>query len=227
MRFIQLKTPRWALVLVLFVLTLASACSSSSSNDNPPAPAEGSSAGTAPATAASDAGPHTISGRLPAAIGGFPSIVILEAQAPAGDAAPSSSPYMDQIQQTFLPPVLMVRTGQPVEFRNSDEVLHNVRVREDATHSPAFNVAIPTGETYMFTFPRDGFYDVGCDIHPGMAAQIVSTQSPYTAVADPDGVYAIPGVPNGSYKAIVYSGSQKIERDLTVAGNQTRFDVAQ
>jgi hypothetical protein len=132
---------------------------------------------------------------------------------------------MDQVQQTFIPPVLMVRTGQPVEFRNSDEELHNVRVREDATHLPAFNVAIPTGEKYTFTFPRDGFYDVGCDIHPAMVAQVLSTSSPYTAVADPTGAYVIHGVPTGSYKATVYSGAQKIQRDVTIAGGQTRFDV--
>lgn len=167
-----------------------------------------------------------MNGKLPAAVGGFPSIVIFEAITPGADPAPAAAPYMDQVQQTFIPSVLMVRTGQPVDFRNSDEVLHNVRVREDATHSPAFNVAIPTGEKYTFTFPRDGFYDVGCDIHPGMAAQIVSTRSPYTAVADADGTYSIPDVPTGAYKAIVYTGSQKIERDITVAGGQTRFDIA-
>src|SRR5437879_5513746 len=79
------------------------------------------------------------------------------------------------------------RAGQPGEVRNNDDVLHNVRVREDGTHSPAFNVAIPTGEKFLFTFQRDGFYDVGCDIHPAMAAQIVATTSPYVAVADREG----------------------------------------
>jgi hypothetical protein len=118
-----------------------------------------------------------------------------------------------------------VRTGQPVEFRNSDDVLHNVRVREDATHSPAFNVAIPTGEKYTFTFERDGFYDVGCDIHPGMSAQIVASASPYTAVADEDGGFAIASVPPGAYKAIVYAGAEKIERELTVQPNATTFNV--
>jgi plastocyanin len=180
------------------------------------------------------AGWRRVDGRLPAAVGGFPSIVILEPHTAVDgavdggvdEAAPVTAPYMDQIQQTFIPSVLMVRTGQPVEFRNSDEVLHNVRVREDATRSPAFNVAIPTGETYRFTFPRDGFYDVGCDIHPGMAAQVVSSRSPYTAVADADGAYAIPGVPAGSYKAIVYTGAEKLERDVTVADGQTRVDIA-
>jgi hypothetical protein len=168
-----------------------------------------------------------VTGRLPAAVGGFPSILILQPQTPQDLPPPADIPFMDQIQQTFLPPVLMVRTGQPVQFRNSDEVLHNVRVREDATHSPAFNVAIPTGEQYVFTFPRDGFYDVGCDIHPGMAAQIVATDSPYTAVGDPEGSFVIEKVPSGIYKATLYSGSRKVERDVTIAPGQTALDFTQ
>jgi plastocyanin len=168
-----------------------------------------------------------VAGTLPPAAGGFPSILILEPQGAANVPAQRESPYMDQVQQTFIPAVLMVRTGQPVEFRNNDEVLHNVRVREDGTHAPAFNVAIPTGEKYTFTFERDGFYDVGCDIHPGMAAQIVATSSPYTAVADAEGNFVIENVPPGAYKAVIYAGAQKIERDLTVSGGPTTFNVGQ
>jgi plastocyanin len=162
---------------------------------------------------------------LPPAAGGFPSIVILEPQGGAAAPPQTEPPAMDQVQQTFIPPVLMVRTGQPVEFRNSDEVLHNVRVREDATHAPAFNVAIPTGEKFVFTFQRDGFYDVGCDIHPGMSAQVVSSDSPYGAVADAEGNFTIENVPPGSYKAVVWAGSQKIEKPVTVSGGQNTFNV--
>jgi len=134
---------------------------------------------------------------------------------------------MDQVQQTFTPPVLLVRTGQPTEFRNNDDVLHNVRVREDATKLPAFNVAIPTGEKYLYSFPRDGFYDVGCDIHPGMFAQIVSTSSPYATIADTDGNFVIDGVPPGSYKAVVYAGGRRIDKDLQIAASSSAVDLTQ
>lgn len=220
----NLSRDRWwrGFAPALSLLALASACSST---EKPAVVTDQPSPVAATASPGGDAGPHTVTGALPAAVGGFPSIVILERQPGGDEAAPAVAPFMDQVQQTYIPPVLMVRTGQPVEFRNSDEVLHNVRVREDATHSPAFNVAIPTGEKYTFTFPRDGFYDVGCDIHPGMAAQIVSTRSPFSAVAEADGTYAIAGVPTGTYKAVVYSGSSRIEREVTITGGQTRLDV--
>jgi hypothetical protein len=86
-------------------------------------------------------------------------------------------------------------------------------------------VAIPTGEKYVFTFPRNGFYDVGCDIHPGMVAQVVASRSPYTAVADAEGNFSILNVPTGAYKAVVYTGSHTIERAVMIASGQTRLDV--
>ena len=132
---------------------------------------------------------------------------------------------MDQEQQTFIPSILLVRTGQPVDFYNHDDVLHNVRVKDDETKESAFNVAIPTGEKFSHTFARDGFYDVGCDIHPGMSAQILSTTSPWTVVADPSGAFTIANVPNGPYKAIVYAGAQKVEREVNIGAGTSTLDL--
>jgi plastocyanin len=134
-------------------------------------------------------------------------------------------PVMDQISLSFIPAVLFVRTGQPTEFRNSDDVLHNVRVYDDDTKEPAFNVAIPTGGTYSYTMKRDGFYNVGCDIHPGMAAVVVATGTPYSVLAAPDGSFAIDGVQPGAYRLTVYADVDKIERDVTVTGGRLDLGV--
>jgi plastocyanin len=172
-----------------------------------------------------DATTSTVTGRAPAAKGGLPAVVILK---PVVDREFPPSAYagvMDQISLTFIPPVLFVRTGEPTEFRNSDEVLHNVRVYEDETKEPAFNVAIPTGGTFSYTMKRDGFYNVGCDIHPGMAAVVVATATPYTALAAPDGGFAIEGVQPGAYQLTVYADVQKLERDVTVANGRTDLGI--
>jgi hypothetical protein len=132
---------------------------------------------------------------------------------------------MDQQQQTFIPSILLVRTGQPVDFLNHDDVLHNVRVKNEETKESAFNVAIPTGEKFTHTFQRDGFYDVGCDIHPGMSAQIISSASPYAVLADPSGEFAIGNVPNGPYKAVAYFGAAKIEKEINVAAGAATVDL--
>lgn len=214
----QTRSTSVRLAALLLAASVAAACGGAS--DAPP-PAESSAA----APAAADTGFQSVTGLAPAAGGNYPAIVILEPIGGAPGAAQAAPPVMDQVQQTFIPSVLLVRTGQPVEFKNNDDVLHNVRVREDATRESAFNVAIPTGETYLHTFPRDGFYDVGCDIHPGMSALILASASPYTAVADASGAFSIPNVANGPYKAIAYAGNAKIEKEVNVAAGMAPLDL--
>jgi plastocyanin len=97
-------------------------------------------------------------------------VVVLEPKGARTFAAQSEKPVMDQVSLSFGPELLFVRTGQPAEFRNSDDTLHNVNVKHEETREQAFNVAIPTGSNFEYTFRRDGFYRVGCDIHPAMTA---------------------------------------------------------
>jgi hypothetical protein len=125
---------------------------------------------------------------------------------------------MDQVGQTFGPALLLVRTGQPVEFRNSDDTLHNVHVSHEETREPSFNVAIPTGGSYSYTFMRDGFYRVGCDIHPSMSASIFAATTPFTTLADSDGGFAFDDVPSGPWTVTVYTTGRRLKRDIDVHG---------
>jgi plastocyanin len=143
-------------------------------------------------------------------------IIVLSSKEPREWPAPTEEPIMDQVSLTFTPALLLVRTGQPVEFRNSDDTLHNINVRSDDTHEQAFNVAIPTGEIYGYTFKRDGFYHVGCDIHPGMSAEIVSASTPFVTSPDENGRFAFDAVPPGSYVIATYVGGKSAQRDLEV-----------
>jgi hypothetical protein len=88
-------------------------------------------------------------------------------------------------------------------------------------------VAIPTGEKYVYTFKEDGYYDVGCDIHPAMAAQVIATASPYNTLADPQGHFVIEGMPTGPYKVTVYAGVSRVEKTLTIGRGQGPLDLTQ
>jgi len=123
---------------------------------------------------------------------------------------------MDQANLTFTPELLLVRTGQAAEFRNSDDVLHNVNVKHEETREQAFNVAIPTGGTYDHTFAREGFYRVGCDIHPAMAASIFASASPFTTVAGSDGSFAFEEVPPGQWTVTAYAGGRRMQKAVDV-----------
>ena len=205
-----------SIAAILCGFALASACGGAPQS----APAGDAAASQEPASTV-----QQVSGRAPAASGGFPSIIVLEPIGAADLAPQAQAPRMDQEQQTFIPSLLVVRTGQPVDFLNHDDVLHNVRVKNGDTRESAFNVAIPTGEKYTHTFKDDGFYDVGCDIHPGMSAQIFSSTSPWVVLADDTGAFTIAGVPKGPYKAVAYAGAQKIEKEISVSAGSGPLDL--
>ena len=213
-----MKWPLRALVALPF---LVAACSTPSEP-----PAQSTAQTPAPSAAAppsATATPGVVSGRVPIGGAGQTSIVVLQPKAPV-EAPQVLPPVMDQVALTFIPGVLLVRTGQPVEFRNSDDVLHNVRVNEDATKAGTFNVAIPMGEDYRFTFEKEGFYNVGCDIHPAMSATIYASSSPYATLSDKAGKFEIRDVPPGTYNAVVYAGTQRIERPVEVPATGTEVD---
>ena len=168
---------------------------------------------------------HTLIGKAPPATNGMSALVILEPQTSLELPSQTVKPVMDQISLTFIPGLLFVRTGQPVEFRNSDETLHNINVKDDATKEQAFNVAIVTGATYNHTFKRDGLYNVACDIHLGMAAVIISSSTPFTTIADGEGNFVFEDVAPGLYTVRVYAGNQRLERSVDVAGARTEVSI--
>ena len=197
--------------VVSCVLFSLSACSPS-----PPKPGPVGGERAAPFAAAGGSEAHLVTGKtMPGAI------VLLEPRTPREFPDQARPPLMDQVSQTFTPDVLFVRTGQPVGFRNSDDLLHNVNVRDDETKEQAFNVAIPGGAVYMFTFKRDGLYNVRCDIHPAMAALVVASASPYTTAADAEGHFTFSDVVPGAYTATVYAGTSQLTKDVDVSAPRT------
>ena len=167
---------------------------------------------------------HTVIGRAPPAIGNFPSVIILEPQAPTDFPVPTEPQVLDQYGRAFFPTVLLVREGQPVEFRNSEPEPHNVHVADTSTGSTLINVGMPfVGGSFDHTFERAGAYAVSCDIHPGMTAVILVTSTPYAVVASKDGSFSLPDVPPGPYDLTVRAGARRIRRVVEIEGPQTEL----
>jgi plastocyanin len=154
-----------------------------------------------------------------------PAIIVLTSQDEERTPSPERVPAMDQVARTFLPPLMVVRTGHPAEFHNSDTEMHNVNVKDAKTREQAFNVAIGTDDKYVYTFQRDGVYDVSCDVHAGMSAQIVVAPTPHVTLADRDGRFAFPKIASGSYQLTVYAGPHTIERTIEVGERLSELDL--
>jgi plastocyanin len=152
-------------------------------------------------------------------------LVVLEPKTERTFPPQDEKPVMDQVGLTFAPELLIVRTGQPVQFRNDDDTLHNVHVTHEETREPAFNVAIPTAGAYDYTFTRDGFYRVGCDIHPAMAAAVFAASTPFVALAGPDGSFVFTEVPPGAWTVKVYAGGRILNKDIEVKAGPTNVTL--
>lgn len=201
-------SPAGSAIAALSLSVVLTGCSRSS------APAPAAAPAAAPATPASGTG--TVEGKVPTPAPGASVVVVLEPKTPRTFPAQDEIPVMDQVGQTFSPALLIVRTGQPVRFRNSDDTLHNVNVKEEGTRVQAFNVAIPTDGIYEHTFPHDGFYRVGCDIHPAMAASLFAATTPFVTLAERDGTFWFADVPIGAWKMTVWAAGRKLEREVDV-----------
>jgi hypothetical protein len=158
-------------------------------------------------------------------VSGVRPIVALDVRDEQALPLPAGVPVLDQYVLTFSPEVLFIRTGQATEFRNSDGVLHNIRVRVAGTNVPAFNIALPAGGTYRHVFERAGLYDVLCDIHTGMSATIVASSTPYATIADATGSFVFNDVPPGKYTVTVYGVAGRVERDIDVVDGRTEVKI--
>lgn len=185
------------------------------------------SSSTQPADGAATPAPSLAASAPPSVVGKVApgSIVMLEPVArtlPLPDAAA----VMDQYGKQFVPGELLVRVGQPVEFRNTEDMVHNVIVKRSASGANVFHVSTDPSDKYVHTFDRAGRYDVSCDLHLGMAATIIVTTSPYHAVSDASGNFTIPNVEAGTYKLIALVSGQSLERTIEVTGPRTEVTVS-
>ena len=138
---------------------------------------------------------------------------------------PPGPAVMDQYAKQFVPATLYVRVGQPVEFRNTEDMGHNVTVNHRATGAQVFNVETDPQEKHVHTFDRVGQYDVMCSVHPGMQATVIATNSPLATVADDAGNFAIPNVTAGAYKLSVTFEGRTIDQAVDVTGPRTQVRV--
>ena len=169
--------------------------------------------------------PNEVIGRAAPAARGFPSAIILRSEAGADAPAPAELAIMDQFAIAFSPRLLVVRRGQPVEFRNSEEIPHNVKVRAIDTDSILFSESPEMGRPYVYRFDRNGEYRVTCDIHSGMTATVLVVSTPYAVVAEDDGSFVIPNVPPGPYTLAVWhvDPALRSERVVEIAPGRTQL----
>lgn len=182
-------------------------------------------AGSSNATGSSSDGAE-VTGKVAPGLAPPSAVVVLEPKGEAELPVKSEPAIMDQAGYEFLPGFLLAQAGQLVQFRNSEDVLHNVRVTEISSQKPVFNVATVAFGKYEHKFDP-GYYNVTCDIHTTMRASILVTQSPYSATTAEDGSFAMNNVRPGQYNLTIYAGPTPIVRSIEVKSTRTDLGVIQ
>ena len=118
--------------------------------------------------------------------------------------SPVERPTIDQRNLVFQPHVLVVTTGTTVDFKNSDNVKHNI-----FSPSPsADNMNLGTygkEQTKSWTFNQTGDVVLLCNVHAEMSAWILVRQNPFFAITGDDGKFQIKDIPAGKYTLKVWS----------------------
>ncbi len=129
---------------------------------------------------------------------------------------------LSQENCTFSPHVQVVPAGAELDILNPDPVLHNVHAFEliGTAARTMFNFGQPP-EQRVITSPvrprRGRHIRLECDAHDFMLGWIYAADTPYAALVDADGRFAIADVPPGTYRVTAwhpYLGVQ--EKEITL-----------
>ena len=126
-------------------------------------------------------------------------LIYVTGEVPGQYAAPTEPLVFEQRGCIFVPHVGAVMVGQPVEVRNDDPILHNVRAQSKLGQS--FNVAQPVQgmkTAKVFQKPEIGM-SLKCDVHFWMTAFLHILPHPFFGVTGEEGTVVIRNLPAGTY----------------------------
>lgn len=110
---------------------------------------------------------------------------------------------LDNQRCAFVPHVQIAAIGSELLLKNSDPILHTVHARVDS--ETLFNVGLPRWRQVVKKLDRPEVIRINCDVlHAWMSAAIVVADTPYFALTDEHGNFAIASVPPGSYEVEVW-----------------------
>jgi plastocyanin len=151
-------------------------------------------------------------------------------KAPAtGQPHPPKLVVMDQVNFRFVPETLAIRVGGSVQFKNSDDSLHNVMTYGGAK---PFNINLIKGAKHVQIFDHAGGLPkplrLGCVYHGAMQAWVFVFDHPYYQVTGVDGKFRMANVPVGEHKLGLRHAAGKLtwKKKITIKpGEITRVNI--
>lgn len=115
---------------------------------------------------------------------------------------PAQPAVLDQQGCRFVPRMVGVQVGQPLNVLNSDTTTHNVNVQSKNNFKGNQSHAAG-GPPIVRTFARaEMLIPIKCNMHPWMKAFVNVMKHPFFAVSSRDGSYRLEGLPPGDYTLV-------------------------
>ncbi len=114
----------------------------------------------------------------------------------------SRAPLVVQKDKRFAPHVIVVPVGAAVQFRNEDEIAHNVF---SLSSGNAFDLGLyKSGTPKDHVFKTPGPVHLLCNIHAAMQGWVYVADTPWYTQADASGRFVVKNVPPGLYDLEVW-----------------------
>jgi plastocyanin len=135
---------------------------------------------------------------------------------------PSQPLRYDQKGCMYIPHVLAMQAGQPLQIYTDDPVAHNIH--PTAKLNPEWNKSQPPGAMPInTTWDKPEFIPVQCNIHPWMHGYFVVLKTSHYSVTDANGAFSLKDLPPGKYTVTAWQeqyGTQS--QDVTVSAGETK-----
>ena len=213
-----------SILLLTIVASFLTSCSKPAEQSSAPAQSAAKAAAVDPATASTVSGVVNLEGTPPVAKpidmsndpgckgqsqseqvvvnDGHLANVLVYVKSGLADAsypAPKEAVDIKQEGCRYVPHMAAVMVGQPVNFKDDDQTLHNIHPMPK--NNPQWNQSqMPNSQPLEKTFSKpELMIPVKCNQHPWMHMYLSVLSNPYFAVTGPDGKFTIKDLPPGTY----------------------------
>jgi hypothetical protein len=138
-------------------------------------------------------------------------------------AAPQTPVTLDQRGCVYIPHVIGLIAGQPLQIINSDPTLHNIHPLP--VINTGFNIGMPIQgmkQTRVFQKAEPVFH-VKCDVHPWMSAYIATFAHPFFGVSNSQGTVELNNLPAGTFQIQAWHEKYGVQtQSVSVSAGETK-----
>jgi plastocyanin len=124
----------------------------------------------------------------------------------------------------YVPHVLGIRVGQPLQVVNGDSTMHNVHGLPKANQEFNFSQPVPMTSTVTFT-TKEVMIPFKCDVHSWMHSYIGALDHPYFAVTGSGGTFDLRTVPAGTYTVEAWHEKLGTQTQSVTLGEKETKDI--